>query len=92
MKKTKNYWDLSIANFDAKVDLKGITDGIVELKENDTLESINAVAKKFKTSVFYGSNAQCPKRYTLVPTKDEAIDYLFMLQLERDISFDEDDE
>lgn len=92
MKKTKNFWDLSIASFDASTNLKGIFDAIIELKKDDTQESITKVAKAFKTVVFHGSNANCPKRFTLVPSKDEAVDYLFMLQLERDLGSDMDDD
>jgi hypothetical protein len=85
MTKTENYWLVDSKNFDATTALGDVTDALVELHAETTDAELNAILEAFTNVVFFGNTDFDNDSITIVPSKNEAEDYLYMLKIEQDL-------
>lgn len=85
MTKTENYWLLDSKNFDANVALGDVTDALVDLHEETTDAELGAILEAFTNVVFFGNTDFDNDSITIVPSKNEAEDYLYMLKIEQSL-------
>lgn len=85
MTKTENYWLFDSKSFDATATLGDVNDALVSLKDDTTPAEIETIVNAFNNVVFFGNMDFDNDSITIVPSQNEAEDYLYMLKIEQDL-------
>ena len=88
MEQKEKYLYFNINEKEAAINFgDGTTDCIVVLNSGNDAEQLSALNKSFRIIVAHLDNVEPieTEEYTIVPTLNEAEDYLFMQQIERDL-------
>lgn len=85
MTKTENYWLLDSKNFNVTTALGDVVDALVELHADTKESELKAILDAFTNVVFFGNTDFKNDSITIVPSKNEAEDYLYMLKIEQDL-------